>query len=74
MEVFSDLPGVQFYSGNFLKGEKGKNGAIYEKRQGFCLETQYFPNAIRVGHFLSSILKKDKEYHSRTIYKFGMDI
>ena len=71
MEVYTTMPGVQFYSGNFLDGnEIGKGGAIYNKRQGLCLETQYFPNAMKHKHFPSPILKAGQEYHHTTIYKF----
>ena len=45
MEVWTDLPCVQFYTANFVEGQKGKEGAVYGKRSGFCLETQYFPNS-----------------------------
>ena len=58
MEVYTTKPGVQFYSGNFLKGlEPGKGGTTYNKRGGLCLETQYFPNAINKVNFPSPILK-----------------
>ncbi|MBE7088644.1 MAG: galactose mutarotase [Clostridiales bacterium] len=53
--VYSNLPGLQFYSGNYLKG-KGKSGE-YSARHGFCLEPQYFPNAINCENFLSPIIK-----------------
>lgn len=72
MEVYSTMPGVQFYSGNFLEGEdKGKDGCMYQKRTGFCLETQYFPNALKHSHFPSIVLKKDEVYNHKTIYKFS---
>jgi len=70
MEVYTDKPGVQFYSGNFLKGSKGKGGAVYNKRSGLCLETQYFPNAMKHKHFPSPVLKAGDEYRFTTIYKF----
>ena len=46
MEAFTDLPCVQFYAGNFIAPVTGKNGVFYDKRNGFCLESQYVPNAI----------------------------
>lgn len=71
MEVYTTKPGVQFYSGNFLDGsEIGKDGAVYSKRSGLCLETQYFPNALKHKHFPSPILKAGQEYKHTTIYKF----
>lgn len=73
MEVYTTKPGVQFYSGNFLDGSVvGKKGTLYEKRSGFCLETQYFPNAMKHGHFPSPVLKAGGKYCHTTVYKFPM--
>ncbi len=69
MDVFSDMPGVQFYSGNFLTGEKGKS--VYNKHSGFCLETQFFPDAINHPDFISPILPKDEQFYSKTVYQFS---
>jgi len=71
MEVYTTKPGVQFYSGNFLKDIAGKGGAVYRNRGGLCLETQYFPNAMKHKHFPSPILKAGDEYKHTTIYKFS---
>ena len=68
----TDLPGVQFYSGNFLDNVKGKNGAIYNKRAGFCLETQVYPNAINCPEYPTYILKKGEKYSTKTIYTFNV--
>lgn len=71
MEVYTTKPGVQFYSGNFLDGlEVCKEGVAYKQRAGLCLETQYFPNALKHKHFPSPILKAGQEYKHTTIYKF----
>jgi len=70
MEVYTDLPGVQVYSGNFLKEEQGKNGIVYKHRQGICFETQQYPDAINHENFPSPIVKKGEEYKTTTIYKF----
>ena len=70
MEVYTDLPGMQFYAGNFMDDEKGKEGAIYPKRGGFCFETQFFPDAIHHENFASPITKAKEEYHSVTGYRF----
>lgn len=70
MEVLTDCPGIQLYSGNFIKGVKGKNGAVYPKRGAFCLETQYFPNAINEPNFDMPLLDAGEVYESRTVYKF----
>lgn len=73
MEVFTDKPGIQFYTGNFLDGSiTGKGGAVYRRRNGFCLETQYFPNSVKHKHFPSPILRAGETYHFTTIYKFGV--
>ena len=70
MEVYTDLPGIQFYSGNFLAGSKGKEGAVYEKGYGICFETQYFPDAIHKDNFESPITKAGEVYDTTTVYKF----
>lgn len=72
MEVFTDAPGVQFYSGNFLDGSTtGKSGQPYHQRNGFCLETQHFPDAPNQPNFPNTIIEPGKAYQSTTIYKFG---
>ena len=70
MEVYTDLPGVQMYTGNFITKEPGKAGAVYENRQGVCFETQYYPDAVNHENFPSPIFKKGEMYHTVTIYKF----
>jgi aldose 1-epimerase len=62
--------GVQFYSGNFLKGQKGKGGKEYAHRSAVCLETQHFPDSVNHDNFPSTILKPGEEYSSSTIYFF----
>lgn len=70
MTVLSTLPGVQFYTANFIQDEKGKDGAIYHSREGFCLETQYFPNAMNTSAFESPLLEKDVLSTLKTAYLF----
>lgn len=70
MEVYTDLPGVQIYSGNFLREEVGKQGIVYKHRQGICFETQHYPDAVNHENFPSPIVKKGQEYKTRTSYKF----
>ncbi len=70
MDVISDCPCVQFYAGNFIEQETGKNGHIYGKRDGFCLETQVEPNAVNAPAFHSPILEEGDTYRSDTSYKF----
>lgn len=72
MEVYTDLPGVQFYTGNNIgKGLPGKNGAEYGPRSGFCFETQFFPNSCNIPSFQSCVLEAGKKFHSETMYKFS---
>lgn len=70
MKVYTDLPGIQFYAGNCIAPTVGKENANYDKRDGFCLETDYFPNAVNEERFPSPIYGPDKNYHSTTIYQF----
>lgn len=72
MEVFTTEPGLQFYTGNFLDGRhRGKGGKTYEYRQGFCLETQHFPNSPNQDHFPSTVLQPGQTYRHTTSYKFS---
>lgn len=71
MHTLSDLPGVQFYSGNALKVPKGKNGASYGMRDAFCLETQYYPNSLNQEGFEKPVFGPDREFDSTTVYRFG---
>lgn len=72
MDAVSDCPCVQFYAGNFVEGERGKNGHVYDKRDGFCLETQVEPNAVNVEEFHSPIIEAGEVYTSFTAYRFGV--
>lgn len=70
MEVYTDLPAIQFYTGNFITPHMGKEGAAYDFRHGFCLETQYVPDAVNQPVFASPVLKPEHTYYTTTIYKF----
>lgn len=70
MEVYTDLPGVQFYAGNFIDEQIGKEGAAYGKRSGLCLETQFYPDSIHKPGFPSVVFGPKRKYESTTIYKF----
>ena len=70
MEVYTDLPGIQLYTGNFIDDEKGKSGAIYPKRAAFCFETQFFPDAINNRNFMSPVIKANEEFVTATGYRF----
>lgn len=70
MKVYTTLPGVQFYAGNFIEDQIGKGGAAYGFRGGLCLETQYFPDAANKPQFPSAIFGEGREYDSVTVYRF----
>ncbi len=71
MEVHTDQPGIQFYSGNFLDGETANGG--YQQYEGFCLETQHFPDSPNQPGFPSTILKPGETYHHKTVLKFSAE-
>lgn len=70
MDCYTDRPGVQFYSGNFLSGSVGKSQ--YNKNSGFCLETQLYPDCINKPQWQSPILKKGEKFYSKTEYSFSV--
>lgn len=70
MTVLSDLCGLQIYTGNFLNGQAGKGGSIYNKHSGICLETQFYPNSCNDKRFPSPLLEAGQKFISRTVYKF----
>ena len=73
LEVFSDEPGIQFYSGNFLDGTlPSKNKGMYQHRTGFCLETQHYPNSPNQENFTSVILKPGEKYKSKTVFRLAI--
>jgi aldose 1-epimerase len=72
MEISTDQPGVQFYTGNFLDGTvTGKQGHVYKQRYGLCFETQQFPDSPNHPEFPSAVLRPGQTFHSRTILKFS---
>lgn len=71
MDILTEEPGLQFYSGNFMDNvQGGKAGKTYGYRSAFCLETQHFPDAPNQPNFPSTVLEPGAEYRTRTIYKF----
>lgn len=71
MRAETTLPGVHFYTGNYIEpNTRGKGGSLYGPRQGFCLETQFYPDAINHPNFPSPILKAGEHYHQKTIFTF----
>ena len=75
MEVWSDQPGIQVYSGNFLEGraprDVGKNGAVYGFRSGFCLEPSHFPDSVNQPSFPSTVLDTGERFSGKIAYRFG---
>ncbi len=71
--VYTDEPGIQVYSGNFLDGTvKGKKGVVYEQRHGICLETQHYPDSPNKPEWPSVVLRPGETYHSRCIFAFSV--
>ncbi|KAK8587431.1 hypothetical protein V6N13_086417 [Hibiscus sabdariffa] len=70
MELWSNMPGVQFYTSNMLKNEKGKDGAIYAIHSGLCFETQGFPDAVNHPKFPSQIVNPGEIYRHFMVYRF----
>jgi aldose 1-epimerase len=71
MQVFTDLPGVQVYSGQGLN-QTGKSGAAYQMYGGLCLETQRYPDSIHQPHFPSVVLRPEEVYYTKTTYRFSI--
>ena len=73
LEVFTDEPAIQFYTGNFLDGTlPSKQDGNYEYRTGFCLETQHYPDSPNQKDFPSVVLEPGQNYHSNTVFKFSV--
>lgn len=74
LEVYTNEPGIQFYTGNFMSGQdKGKQGTTYPHRGAFCLETQHYPDTPNQPAFPSVVLRPGENYMSRCIYKFVVE-
>ena len=73
MDIYTEEPGLQFYTGNFLTGETkdGKGNVAYKRRSALCLETQHFPDSPNEPSFPSTTLNPGKTYHTVTVYKFS---
>lgn len=73
LEVSTTQPGVQFYTGNFLDGTiTGKQGHVYKRRYGFCMETQHFPDSPNHPDFPNTILRPGETFHEKTVFKFSV--
>jgi len=73
MEICTTQPGIQLYTANWLENEKGKNGHVYQKRHGFCLETQHFANAVNIPHFPPVVLSPGEKYVHVCLHRFLTD-
>lgn len=73
MQVYTEEPGVQFYSGNFLDGSQPGKGRAHGHRSAFCLETQHFPDSPNHPHFPDSILRPGQVYQTETVYRFSAE-
>ncbi len=74
LTVETTEPGIQFYAGNFLDGQRtGRHGQKIAKRTGFCLETQHFPDAPNHAEFASAVLRPGEALHSTTTFTFGVE-
>ena len=73
LKVYTDEPGIQVYSGNFLDGTvTGKKGVVYNQRHGICLETQKYPDTPNKPEWPSAVLRPGETYHSHCIFAFGV--
>jgi aldose 1-epimerase len=72
LEVETTEPGIQFYCGNFLDGSAKGKGSVYQRRYGFCLETQHFPDSPNKPSFPTTVLKPGEKFRSETIFRFGV--
>lgn len=71
MDILTEEPGLQFYSGNFMDNvQQAKGGKTYGYRSAFCLETQHFPDSPNQPDFPSTVLTPNAEYQTRTVYRF----
>jgi aldose 1-epimerase len=71
LDVLTDQPGLEFYTGSFLNGMQGKGGKLYEPYYGVCLETQHYPDSPNHSNFPSTVLRPGQTYKTETIYRFS---
>jgi len=72
MKILTTEPGIQFYTGNFLDGSNKGKGAVYNKHNAFCLETQHFPDSPNKANFPSVVLRPGEKYTHLTVHKFSV--
>jgi len=73
LSIFTTEPGIQFYGGNFLAGQKGKGGKTYAHRSGLCLETQHYPDSVNHPSFPNSVLKPGDTYKHTCVYQITVE-
>lgn len=73
MDVATDLPGMQLYTGSHVGSEQGKGGSVTVDHGAFCLEAQFFPDAVNHPEFAQPVFGPEKPYRSRTIYSFSVE-
>jgi aldose 1-epimerase len=71
LEVYTTQPGVQFYTGNFLKGNIHGSGGVYRYRSALCLETQHFPDSPNHPNFPTTVLHRGEKFAQTTVYRFS---
>ncbi|KAL7192461.1 hypothetical protein ACSBR2_024322 [Camellia fascicularis] len=73
LNLWTNAPGMQFYTANYVNGVVGKGGAVYGKQSGLCLETQGFPNAVNQPNFPSVIVKRGEKYQHSMLFEFSVE-
>ncbi len=73
LRIITTEPGIQFYTGNFLSGQAGKDGKAYARRSAICLETQHYPDSVNHENFPTTIVQPGETYSSKTVYQFSVD-
>lgn len=73
LTLHTTQPGLQLYSGNFLRGQRGKGGAAYPRRSALCLEAQHFPDSPNQPAFPSTTLRPGETYRHTTVWTFGVE-
>lgn len=73
LNLWTNAPGMQFYTGNYVNGVAGKGGALYGKHAGLCLETQGFPNAINQPNFPSVVVRPGEKYQHSMLFEFSLE-
>ncbi|KAK7394518.1 hypothetical protein VNO78_15047 [Psophocarpus tetragonolobus] len=71
LQLYTNAPGLQFYTGNYVKDQKGKDGYVYQSHAGLCLESQAFPDSVNHPNFPSTIVTPEKPYKHYMLFKFS---